>query len=157
MVLSGTGSDGTQGLKAIKAAGGGTFSQEPKTAQWPDMAMSAIAAGSVDFVLSLKRIAAELACIGLHAYLVGALDVAEGSDLDKICLLLRSSTGIDFRVCKQATVGRSLARRMAVQKIPSLDRYAQILEKNPKEAKELRMKNLIIIELKLFSSPAAVD
>lgn len=63
VVLSGTGSDGAHGLKAIKAAGGVTFAQDPKTAQWHAMPMSAIAAGSVDFVLSPKRIAAELARI----------------------------------------------------------------------------------------------
>ena len=60
VVLSGTGSDGTYGLKAIKAAGGVTFAQDPKTAQWPAMPMNAITAGAVDFVLSPKRIAAEL-------------------------------------------------------------------------------------------------
>ena len=64
VVLSGTGSDGTQGLKAIKAAGGFTFAQAPKTAEWPGMPLSAVAAGAVDFVLSPKRIAAELARIG---------------------------------------------------------------------------------------------
>ena len=57
------------GLKAIKAAGGVTFAQDPKTAQWPAMPMSAITAGAVDFVLSPKRIAAELARIGRHPYL----------------------------------------------------------------------------------------
>src|ERR1019366_4685215 len=56
-ILSGTGSDGTQGLKAIKSAGGVTFAQEPKSAEWPAMPMSAIAAGAVDFVLSPQNIA----------------------------------------------------------------------------------------------------
>ena len=86
VVLSGTGSDGTYGLKAIKAAGGVTFAQDPKTAQWPAMPMSAITAGSVDFVLPPKRIAAELARIGRHPYLVDARGVPEGGELDKICL-----------------------------------------------------------------------
>src|SRR5580658_6370239 len=69
VVLSGTGSDGTYGLKAIKSAGGVTLAQAPKTAQWPAMPMNAITAGSVDFVLSPKRIAEELARIGRHPYL----------------------------------------------------------------------------------------
>ena len=133
MVLSGTGSDGTYGLKAIKAAGGVTFAQYPKTAQWPAMPMSAITAGSVDFVLSPKRIAAELARIGRHPYLAEAREVPEGSDLDKICLILRSAVGIDFRLYKQATVRRRIARRMALQKIASLNKYAQILKQNPEE------------------------
>ena len=136
-VLSGTGSDGTYGLKAIKAAGGVTFAQDPKTAHWPGMPMSAITAGSVDFVLSPKRIAAELARIGRHPYLADAREVPEGSELDKICLLLRSSVGVDFRLYKQATVRRRIARRMALQKIASLSRYAQILKRNPEEAEAL--------------------
>jgi len=136
-VLSGTGSDGTYGLKAIKAAGGMTFAQDPKTAQWPDMPMSAITAGSVDFVLPPKSIAAELARIGRHPYLAEAREVPEGSDLDKVCLLLRSSTGVDFRLYKQATVRRRIARRMALLKIASLSKYAQILKQNPGEGQSL--------------------
>ena len=63
-----------------------TFAQDPKTAQWPAMPMSAITAGSVDFVLSPKRIAAELARIGRQPYLAAAREVPEGSELDKVCL-----------------------------------------------------------------------
>jgi two-component system CheB/CheR fusion protein len=137
VVLSGTGSDGTIGLKAIKAAGGVTFAQDPKTAQWPAMPLSAITAGSADFVLSPRRIAAELARIGRHPYLAEAHEVPEGSDLDRICQILRSSVGVDFRLYKQATVRRRMARRMALQKIASLSRYAQILRQNPDEAQAL--------------------
>jgi two-component system CheB/CheR fusion protein len=137
VVLSGTGSDGTYGLKAIKAAGGVTFAQDPKTAQWPAMPMSAITAGSVDFVLPPKRIAAELARIGRHPWLAQVSEVPEGSDLDKACMILRSATGIDFRLYKQATVRRRMARRMALRKIASLSKYAQILRQNPEEAQAL--------------------
>lgn len=136
-VLSGTGSDGTYGLKAIKAAGGMTFAQDPKTAQWPAMPLSAITAGSVDFVFPPKRIAAELARISRHPYLAEAREVPEGSDLDKVCIILRSAVGIDFRLYKQATLRRRLARRMALQKIASLARYAQILKQNPDEAQAM--------------------
>lgn len=137
VVLSGTGSDGTYGLKTIKAAGGVTFAQEPKTAEWPAMPMSAITAGAVDFVLSPKRIAADLARISREPYLSAAREIPEGSDLDKICLTLRPSTGIDFRLYKQATVRRRIARRMALQKIASLNQYAQVLRRNPEEAQAL--------------------
>ncbi len=137
VVLSGTGSDGTNGLKAIQAAGGVTFAQEPKTAQWPAMPISAITAGSVDFVLSPKRIAAELARIGRHPYLAEGREAPEGTELDKICLILRSSTGIDFRLYKQATVRRRIARRMALQKITSLTQYAQVLRRNAEESQAL--------------------
>ncbi len=142
VVLSGTGSDGTNGLKAIKAAGGVTFAQDPKTAQWPAMPASAIAALSVDFVLPPARIAAELARIGRHPYVVDKQEapedrVPEGSDLDKICLIVRSATGVDFRLYKQPTVRRRIARRMALQKIASLAKYEQILKHNPEEARAL--------------------
>lgn len=137
VVLSGTGSDGTYGLKAIKAAGGVTFAQDPKTAQWPAMPMNAIAAGSVDFILSPKRIAAELARIGRHPYLAEAREVPEGSELDNICLHLRSAAGVDFRMYKQATLRRRIARRMALRKIASLHKYAQILKHDPEEARAL--------------------
>ena len=137
VVLSGTGSDGTYGLKAIKAAGGVNFAQDPKTAQWSAMPMSAITAGSVDFVLSPRRIAVELARIGRHPYLAEAREVPEGSDLDKICLILRSSLGVDFRLYKQATVRRRISRRMALNKIASLQKYAQFLKQSPDEAQAL--------------------
>ena len=137
VVLSGTGSDGTYGLKAIKAAGGVTFAQDPKTAQWPAMPMSAITAGAVDFVLSPKRIAAELARIARHPYLADAGDVPEGSDLDKICLSIRIAAGVDFRLYRLATVRRRIARRMALLKIASLGKYAQLLRQNREEARAL--------------------
>jgi len=86
IVLSGTGSDGTLGLKAIKTAGGITFAQDPKTAQWPEMPANAISAGAVDFVLPPKRIAAELARIGRHPYLMASVDAPAGGDLEKICI-----------------------------------------------------------------------
>ncbi len=137
VVLSGTGWDGTVGLKAIKAAGGVTFAQDPKTAQWPAMPMNAIAAGSVDFVLPPRRLAAELARIGRHPYLAEAREVPQGSELDRICANLRSAVGVDFLLYKQPTVRRRIARRMALQKIASLTKYARILKQNPEEAKAL--------------------
>ena len=137
VVLSGTGSDGTFGLKAIKSAGGVTFAQDPKTAQWNAMPVSAITAGSVDFVLPPRRIAAELARIGRHPYLVEAREVPEGSDLDKICLILRSAMGVDFRLYKQATVRRRISRRMALHKITSLPKYVQFLRQNADEPQAL--------------------
>ena len=127
VVLSGTGSDGTNGLKAIKTAGGVTFALDPNTAQWDAMPVSAITAGSVDFVLPPRRIAMELARIGRHPYLADARDVPEGSDLDKMCLILRSATGVDFRLYKPATVRRRISRRMALHKITSFQKYAQFL------------------------------
>lgn len=137
VVLSGTGSDGTIGLRAIKAAGGVTFAQDPKTAQWPTMPMSAITGGAVDFALPIKRIAAELTSISRHPYLAEINELAEGSDLDPICLLVRSLVGIDLRLYKQPTVRRRITRRMALHSMKSLSQYGRFLKNNPDEAREL--------------------
>jgi len=137
VVLSGTGSDGTYGLKAIKAAGGVTLAQDPETAEWRDMPTHAITAGAVDLVLSPRKIADELARIGRHPWLREAREVPEGSDLDKVCLILRSACGIDLRLYKQPTVRRRIARRMALLKIASLEKYAQALKQNQEEARAL--------------------
>ena len=156
VVLSGTGSDGTYGLKAIKAAGGVTFAQDPKTAQWTAMPMSAITAGSADFVASPKRIAAELTRIGRHPYLAEAQEVAEGSDLDKVCLILRSAIGVDFRLYKQATVRRRIARRMALHKIASLHKYALFLKQHRDEAQALS-DDIFIHVTSFFRDPECFD
>jgi two-component system CheB/CheR fusion protein len=137
VVLSGTGSDGTQGLRAIKAAGGVTFAQTAKTAEWPAMPLSAIAAGSVDFVLSPKRIAAELIRIAQQPYLATASKGPQGGELDQICSILWSSLGIDFRLYKEATIRRRIARRMALRKIESMGQYAKILKQIPDEVSAL--------------------
>jgi two-component system CheB/CheR fusion protein len=140
ILLSGSGSDGTLGLKAIKEEGGITFAQEPKSAQWPIMPESAISAGAVDFVMTPRRIATELARISHHPPadgVPGKRAVNAGEELNNICRLLRTATGVDFRLYKQATVSRRVVRRMAVQKASSLSKYAEILRHNPAEAKAL--------------------
>ncbi len=137
VVLSGTGTDGTNGLKAIKAAGGVTFAQDPKTAQWPAMPANAIAAGTVDFVLSPERIAAKLVRIRRHPYLTEALEASDGKELDTLCQVLQSSMGVDFRLYKEATVRRRIARRMALQKTGSLGEYTRFLKEHPGEAQAL--------------------
>jgi two-component system, chemotaxis family, CheB/CheR fusion protein len=137
VVLSGTGSDGTKGLRAIKDAGGVTFAQAPKTAEWPAMPLSAVATGSVDFVLSPKRIAAELARIAHQPYFATAPEMPQGGELDQISSIIWSSVGIDFRLYKEATLRRRIARRMALRKIESLNQYAEILRQNPEEVPAL--------------------
>ena len=103
MILSGTGSDGTLGLQAIKAAGGVTFEQDEKTAEYDSMPRSAIASGVVDFVLPSEGIAKELVRLGSQPELF-RLEPAKGdetvlgdaSDLGKVLALLRLRTGVDF-------------------------------------------------------------
>ncbi len=137
VVLSGTGSDGTRGLRAIKAAGGFTFAQAPKTAEWPAMPLSAVAAGTVDFILSPKRIAGDLARIAQQHSVATAPKAPQGGQLDQISSIIWSSVGIDFRLYKEATIRRRIGRRMALRKIESLDQYAEILKQNPEEVPAL--------------------
>ena len=124
VVLSGTASDGTLGLKAIKAAGGITFAQEPKSAKFDGMPKSAILAGCVDFVLPPERIARELSQITLHPH-VGFSDMEKAKppvpawdeEWMRIFKLLRDASGVDFTFYKKPTISRRVARRMALKKM----------------------------------------
>ena len=146
VVLSGTASDGTRGLAAIKAEGGITFAQDEKSAKYPGMPHSAVAAGCVDFTLPPDKIARELARISGHPYLDGfeahtdaRIPKAKRSDenFDRIFTLLRNAGGINFSSYKSGTVQRRTLRRMAIHKIDHISDYAKFLEKHPKESEEL--------------------
>src|SRR5579883_2095294 len=115
VILSGTASDGTMGLKAIKTEGGITFAQDIKSAKYDGMPRSAVAAGCVDFVLPPEAIATELARIGRHPYLrvEPPVQAEEGDDeLHKIFSVLQRATGVNFTYYKYSTIKRRIARRM---------------------------------------------
>ena len=143
VILSGNGSDGTQGLLAIKAAGGITFAQEEKTAKYPAMPGSAITAGCVDSVLSPERIARELARLAGHPYIVPMLEPepperpAEDKVVEDVLGLLRQRMGVDFTHYKHATLRRRIQRRMVLHKLDSLKEYSTYLRAHSAEAKEL--------------------
>ncbi|HXN47720.1 MAG TPA: chemotaxis protein CheB [Bryobacteraceae bacterium] len=138
VVLSGAASDGTLGLKAIKAEGGITFAQDA-SAKFDGMPRSAIAAGYVDFVLPPKRIAEELATIAHHPMAAPTLDqlLDDLPTIDRVLGLLRKRSGVDFRLYKQPTVHRRLARRMLVRRLDTLDQYFQLLRTEPDEIDSL--------------------
>jgi len=144
VILSGTASDGVLGLKAIKAQGGITFAQDEKTAKYDGMPHSAIAAGTVDFILSPTKIAAELARIAKHPYVqqerAGALPeiLPVGADnLNKIFYLLRRHSGHDFTYYKHTTIQRRIKRRLLLHKLEKLSDYVRYLDENPTEVDEL--------------------
>src|SRR5262245_1489813 len=145
VLLSGSGSDGTAGLRAIKAAGGITFAQDEESAKYPAMPRSAILAGFVDAALSPKQIATELRRIAEHPYLrnapyAAAEPEAEPVDLDdlsRIFLTLKNHTGVDFTSYKQSTLQRRIQRRMALHRIERLGQYANFLRGNAQETQEL--------------------
>jgi two-component system, chemotaxis family, CheB/CheR fusion protein len=150
VILSGMGSDGTLGLRAIEAAGGITIAQEPTSAQNADMPRSAIAARCVDFVLSPEDIASELKRLGRHPYLAAArasgsaaddyadakatAHIEEQESFSRVLESLQKSSGTDFRAYKQTTLRRRIARRMAVSHVETLEEYARHLEGNAAEA-----------------------
>ncbi len=162
VVLSGTASDGTFGLAAIKAAGGVTFAQDSASAKFDGMPRSAIAAGDVDFVLPPKQIAVELARIGQHPYLRAAAAPTDGlpphaeNDLTKIFLLLRAATAIDFAFYKRTTIERRIARRMLLQEIDNLGHYARYLQQNRDEVDKL-CRDLLIHVTNFFRDAPAFE
>jgi two-component system, chemotaxis family, CheB/CheR fusion protein len=141
VVLSGNASDGTVGLKAIKAADGITFAQSEDSAKFPGMPRSAVSAGCVDFVLPPEKIAEELARLGGHPYLT-ANQAREpetgqnGDGLKRIFKLLRTATGVDFSNYRQTTIRRRIQRRVTVQRVEE-EEYLKLLEKNPAELQAL--------------------
>ncbi len=143
VILSGNGSDGTQGLLAIKAAGGITFAQEERTAKYPGMPASAITAGCVDFVLSPDRIARELARLAGHPYIAPLGEPeeperpAEEKAVEEVLMLLRQRMGVDFTHYKHATLRRRIQRRMVLHKLDTLKEYTAYLRSHTAEAKEL--------------------
>ena len=139
VVLSGSGSDGTLGLMAIKAEGGITIAQEPTTAQYDGMPRSAIQAGCIDLVRSPEGIANELTAIANHTYVhdkPAEEPVAIGA-LSKVFFLLRRGTGHDFSNYKRTTIVRRLNRRMVLHKLGRIDDYVRYLEDTPREVDEL--------------------
>jgi len=151
IILSGTASDGTLGLKAIKAEGGITLAQEPSSAKFDGMPSNAIAGGSVDFVLTPEDIAKKLVSLANHPYLNHrhAVESHEeiaplrDSDLTPIFTVLRAATGIDFTYYKHNTILRRIERRMALHGIESFKDYSRKLRHDAAEAKILAQEFLI--------------
>ena len=163
VILSGTATDGTLGLEAIKAEGGITFAQD-ESARHDSMPRSAIGAGCVDFVLPPEAIARELARIARHPSLAGLgrkLPVAasgetalpargspvagleEKTGYQQILRLLRNHTGVDFSLYKETTIHRRIMRRTVLNKQNTFESYAGFLQGNPKELDALYLDALI--------------
>ena len=158
IILSGTGSDGTLGLKAIKGAGGMTMVQAERQAEYAGMPGSAIDTGLVDVVLPVEELAAELQKYVQHPYVEGlteqyADDAQFGHALLKICALLRTQLGHDFSGYKEMTVRRRIERRMAVHRIEQIAEYVRYLQENTTEVHRL-FKDLLIGVTNFFRDPA---
>ena len=160
VILSGTASDGTAGLAAIREHGGITFAQDPRSARFGGMPQSAIDAGVVDFCLPLPALGAELFRLARHPYLVRSEPVpptpAGAALLEQVLALVRASTGVDFAEHKVATLKRRLARRMAVRKAPDVASYVEMLRRDPAEVRSL-YEDLLIKFTSFFREEESFD
>jgi len=142
IVLSGTGSDGTMGVHAIKAECGMVMAQSPQSCEFDGMPRSAIATRLVDFELPPAEMPKQLIAYVAHAFnkpphvTMAALPQNE-SALKKICVLLRAQTNHDFSHYKPSTIYRRIERRMAVHQIDLIDSYVKYLQQSPTEVDAL--------------------
>jgi len=158
IILSGTGSDGARGIKAIKAAGGITIAQEPKSAKYDSMPNAAIRAGGADLVLPPHEIAHQLIAIVQRprAFIVDDADEAPPSTIRGIIRQIATHTGMDFSNYKDATISRQILRRMAAMQIPSLDAYGEHIAHNRQELSELAG-NFLICVTSFFRDPDSFE
>ncbi len=159
IVLSGTGSDGSQGVRAIKGEGGMVMAQAPDSTGYDGMPRSAIATGLVDYELPPSEMAAQLMAYVDHAF--GKNPHLSRSSVPrienvhkKIFILLRAQTDHDFSLYKPSTVNRRIARRMAVHQVETTDDYVKYLQKTPTEVDAL-FRDLLIGVTNFFRDPEA--
>lgn len=162
IILTGNGSDGTLGLKAIKEHGGLTIAQDPGKAKFDGMPRSAISAGFVDLVLDVEEMPARVLEFVQHLWTVQRRKGAEAlqkeitEHLPKIALLLRKRTGHDFSLYKQSTLVRRIQRRMQLLYIDAADQYTQCLQRSEEELDSL-FKDLLIGVTHFFRDPDSFE
>ena len=163
VILSGTGADGTLGLKAVKEAGGLVIAQEPDEAGFDGMPLNAIATGAVDLVLPVAKIADALITYDRRMILTRKQNGSRAKDstpkwLPEIIELLHTTTGHDFRLYKSGTLQRRIERRMAMAAIETdgMERYLEALRSNPDEL-ELLASDLLINVTSFFRDRQAFD
>jgi len=158
VILSGMGTDGTLGLKAIKGKAGVVFVQEPASAKFDGMPRSAIDAKLADVVAPVEMLPGKIIAYLQHAPLIANLGLAQEdkaqSALEKIVILLRAQTGHDFSLYKKSTVYRRIERRMGIHQIDKIVTYVRLLRENPQEL-ELLFKELLIGVTSFFRDPEA--
>lgn len=158
IILSGTGSDGMRGVRAVKENGGMVMVQDEKTAKFDGMPKSAVSTGLADFVLPPNQMPAQLLSFVRHPQAALAEKselLMEGDDaLTAVFSLLREKNKVDFSYYKPSTVVRRMERRMSINQISDLDEYVEILRKNPMELATL-YSELLIGVTSFFRDPEA--
>ena len=159
IILSGTGSDGTRGLRAIKAEGGTVFVQDETSAEFDGMPRCAIATGLADFVLPPEQMPKQLLDFINHPRIslpTEPMEVIkkEEDSFTKLLSILKRRTKVDFTFYKPATVIRRIERRMGLVQVPELDEYLNYIHHNPDEVDAL-FKDLLIGVTKFFRDKEA--
>jgi two-component system CheB/CheR fusion protein len=158
ILFSGSGSDGTLGLRAVKEHGGMAMAQSPESAKHDSILRSAIATGMVDHVLTPEEMPVKL--LEYTGYLrnlrraSAGIEAETSEQLNRICAILRRRTGHDFSQYKTNTIVRRIQRRMQVLQVPSVVGYVARLRSDPKEADQL-FRDLLIGVTHFFRDPAA--
>ncbi|MGR8931354.1 MAG: chemotaxis protein CheB [Gammaproteobacteria bacterium] len=161
IVLSGTGTDGTLGVKAIKGEGGMVMVQSPESARYDGMPRSALNTGVADYVLPPEAMVAQLTAyvdlaVGKNVKKKAVPLPTSEDDMKKIFILVRSQTGHDFSLYKDNTITRRIERRMSVNQISEMRLYVRYLQQNPIEVETL-FKELLIGVTSFFRDPEAFD
>ena len=159
IILSGFGSDGTIGIRAIKSLGGMVIAQDPDSALSGSMPTSAIDTDLVDYIAPPEKIPENLVSYVKRLgnkppkKIIGK-DEESLSSLQKILILIRNRTGHDFSLYKESTINRRIARRMNVHQIDKVSGYLNYIQKHPKEINTL-FKELLINVTSFFRDPEA--
>ncbi len=161
IVLSGTGSEGALGLKAIKSAGGMAMVQDPETTHYDGMPYNAITTGLVDYILPPEKMPEQLINYVHYAFAGGeTLSRAQLPDIEdalrQIFTLLRRQMGHDFSAYKPKTIQRRIERWMAVHQITQIEAYVQLLHSKPAEIRTL-FRELLIGVTGFFRDPKVFE
>jgi two-component system CheB/CheR fusion protein len=156
VVLSGTGSDGACGLRAVGSAGGLTLVQSPESARFDGMPRAAIALGSIDLVADPTGLGTQLGLWLNHGReLIGDLhDSTPPLLLTSVAAQLKQGTGVDFSQYKESTLRRQLQRRMAIRGVSTIEAYLPLLSSDAGEAQAL-LQNLLVTVTSFFRNPDA--
>jgi len=158
MILSGTGSDGTRGIRAIKEWGGMVMVQDLTSSKFDGMPRNAISTGLADYVVDPESMPEELLKYIQHPYLLDDrkdhADEEDDKQFKTVFSLLKAQSGVDFSNYKQSTVVRRVKRRLSINQIESFKDYVKYLHQNPKEVETL-YKELLIGVTRFFRDPEA--
>jgi len=160
VVLSGTGSDGTRGVRQVKEAGGLVLVQDEESAKFDGMPRSAVKTGIVDFVLPPGKMPPEIERFVTSSVAMtrsdGEVTIASSSTIARILMLIKQRTGVDLSYYKESTINRRIERRIGITKADSVNDYLEMLQNHPAEITTL-FKEILIGVTKLFRDPEAFD